>query len=64
MLTDDDWQNLPDDPELAFLVFDDCLWAKVENARTPTRHPMQEEPDPVDSAIMYLTNATRTPSQG
>ncbi|MCG8689883.1 MAG: hypothetical protein MI806_01605 [Minwuiales bacterium] len=37
MITDEDWKDLPDDVELAFVVLDDRLWAKVLEARKPKR---------------------------
>ncbi len=35
MSTNKDWEDLPDDPELAFLVLEERLWAKVVKARAP-----------------------------
>ena len=47
MSTKKDWEDLPDDPELAFLVLEERLWAQVVEVRTPkTEFDTVEQPDP------------------
>ena len=51
MLTEDDWKDLPDDAELAFLVLDDRLWAKVQKAREPDRISFFDERNNHDTTL-------------
>ena len=46
MSTREDWEDLPDDAELAFLILEERLWAKVVHARTPVDVPFGEVQEP------------------